>query len=166
MKQNKNKENQTTLNITKTKRQCLGTLVLRIAPPRPVVSQNISVSYISNVFKFVLLFYNGFGSLLVEINYFAMVFFGFEWLSLVLLRFSLVCQWLPLVLSTRKYVFSIMGFLGSRLVSTGFVGNLARCHCSGPLLPPYPPLLRVIRRSGPLWPPLGLSFLHILLSYV
>ena len=76
------------------------------------------------------------------------VFFGF---SMVSCGFSL-----------RTYMVffeSIMGFLGSRLVSIGFVRNLARCHCSGPLLPPYPPLLRVIRRSGPLWPPLGLSFL-------
>ena len=87
----------------------------------------------------------------------------FEWLPLVVYLFSLVFQWFPLVFSTHIYGFigSIMGFLGSRLVSIGFVRNLARCHCSGPLLPPYHPLLRIIRRSGPRWPPLGLSFLLI-----
>ena len=85
----------------------------------------------------------------------------FEWFPLVVYLFTLVVQWFPLVFSTHIYVFFcyIMGFLGSRLVSIGFVRNLARCHCSGPLLPPYHPLLRVIRRSGPRWPPLGLSFL-------
>ena len=87
----------------------------------------------------------------------------FEWFPLVLYLFPLVFQWFPLVFSTHIYGFigSIMGFLGSRLVSIGFVRNLARCHCSGPLLPPYPPLLRVIRRSGPRWPPLGHSFLSM-----
>merc|ERR1712167_205872 len=89
-----------------------------------------------------------------------MFFFGFEWSSLVLYWFYLVFQRFPLVFSTSMYGF--WGFtmaVGSRLVSIGFVRNLARCHCSGPLLPPYHPLLRVIRRSGPRWPPLGLSFL-------
>ena len=123
--------------------------------------------------SFVLLFYNGFCSLLVEINYFAMVFFGFEWLSLVLLRFSLVCQWLPLVLSARRYVFLLWVSLvldwflpvlwgiwpGVIALGLSFL-TISHPTRNKEIWSSLTPLLRVISRSGPLWSPLGFSFLY------
>ena len=95
--------------------------------------------------------------------YFVLQWFSLvcEWFPLVLYLFPLVFQWFPLVFSTHIY-----GFIGSIMGFPWFsIGFYRFCKESGQvsLLWASPsslfPLLRVIRRSGPLRPPLGFSFL-------
>ena len=135
----------------------------------------------------IFYFYNGVGSILVGFIDCPMVFCGC-WM--VFLGFAKVFFGLSMVSFGFLYAhicFSLF-YYGFPWFSIGFYrfckesGQVSRLWASpssiassltrnkeiwsplassGPLIPPYSPLLRVIRRSGRLWPPLGLSFLLI-----